>query len=376
MKKKILIILIGLIVLTPTLAIGAYSRSSATNYLTLHSENPWSTMGLIALGATAPSDYLKSITGESAIEYAAPILAITATGGDPRNFGATDYVAKLKTYYSGGQIGNDKTINDDIFGLLALLSSGEPIQSEIISSTKSYITSKQNSDGGWGFIEGAGSDTNITSAAIAALIASGISASSTAIARALGYLKDAQNADGGFPYDPLSPFGNASDSSSTSWVIWALNSSAINPSSWAKGNNTPTTYLESTQHSSGYFEYQKGSGENAFSATNTGYSAIALTGKTLPLRVISNNSSNSGNNTFSFKIQGKNSIICQGSVAGPTALNIVRNATSICSFTYEIRNTAFGQYLYRINDETAQGADGWLYSVNSITPGIGASPAA
>lgn len=365
MRKIFAIAVLGAILISP-LSVGAYNSATAQTYLINHAENPWSTMALAALGTDSISnEYLKSISGTSAIQFTAPILAITALGQDPRTFGTIDYVAKLESYSSAGQIGDPATINDDIFGLLALISAGAG-SDQVAIDAKNFILAHQQSNGGWGFATSSNTDSNMSAAAIVALLASGISSSDAIIQNALNYLKSAQNDDGGFTYDPQSSFGTDSDSSSTAWVLWALNAAGIDQASWAKSAHTPLQYLESNQDAGGFFKYQSSSSEDSFSATTTAYAVIALTGKTLPLRTISTAS------TFEFRIQGKSSTVCIGKTTGPTALDIVKNAAIQCGFTYHIQSTSFGPYLDQINEDKAEGLIGWLYQVNSNRPNIGA----
>lgn len=360
----------------PTFA--AYNKTSAQNYLRTHSNNPWSVMGLVALGQTPNVDFLKTFSGSSAIDYAAPILALTAAGQNPKTFAADDLVAKLKTYYQQNQIGDPATVNDDIFGLLALVSAGESTSSQIVTDAKNFILNNQNVNGGWGFAVSGGTDSNITAAAIMALKTAGVSSADEKITKAINYLKTAQNDDGGFTYDPGAAAGSRpSDSSSTAWVLWALNALGIDESLWIKNGNKPSDYLISTQHENGYFEWQAGSGENAFSAVNTAYAVIALEGKTLPL----NSLEKSEKSLFPFRIEGSQETICEGRASGPSALDIVKNASALCGFSYHIKNTSFGPYLDKINNDEAAGATGWMYWVNPssspdpgfISPSIGAA---
>ncbi len=368
MQKLFSLLLLGAIILSPFSAQASMNSGTAKTYLEAHANNPWSTMALSLLGSNSiPTSHLESVSNNTAIGYTAPILALTALDKDPRTFGDTDYVAALKGFYNSGQLGDTATINDDIFGLLALIASGEEISDPVLAGTKSFILSNQESNGGWGFATSGGSDTNMTAAAIVALIAADISASDSAIQDGLDYLKTAQNADGGFTYDPQSQFGTDSDSSSTAWAIWALNAANINPSTWTKSTNTPTTYLESTQAQSGYFGYQAGSAEDAFSATTTAYAVIALSGNTLPLHIISKTP------TFEYRIEGKDSTVCSGRAEGPTALDVVEQASTQCGFTYHIAETSFGPYLDQIGDDTAAGLIGWLYLINYTSPSVGAA---
>src|SRR3989338_2144520 len=218
MRRKFLGFLVAVLLLAPLQvreAHAAYNQDTAKDYLVAHANNAWSTMALSAIGAgNIPSDYLKSVSGSAAIDFAAPILAITSINQDPRTFGSQDLVAKLKTYHQNSQIGDQATLNDDIFGLLALLSAGESSSDVAVTDSKNFILNHQNSNGGWGFQVGGGSDSNMTASSIAALKAAGVLASDSHIQNGLNYLKTAQNTDGGFTYDPPSSFGTGSDSSS------------------------------------------------------------------------------------------------------------------------------------------------------------------
>lgn len=366
MRRFFTIILAGLILL-PFLTLADYSQGTAASYLSSHTDNPWSTMALSALGTDSGTiDYLKNINSDTAIGLTAPMLAIASFGENPASFGDKDYVAELKKFYSAGQLGDSSTLNDDIFGLLALVSAGD-LADPIAINIQNYLLKNQKSNGGWGFAVDGSTDSNMTAAAITALVASGISASDTKIQNAFNYLKTAQNDDGGFTYDPLSEWGRASDSSSTAWVMWALNASGIDQATWVKNGNTPAQYLESNQDSVGFFRHQTGSAEDAFSANTTAYAVIALSGKTLPLKVATTSP------TFNFRIEGKSNTVCSGKVAGPTALDIVKNASFLCGFSYHIQSTSFGSYLDQIGDDKAEGQIGWLYLVNSISPSIGAA---
>jgi hypothetical protein len=334
-------------------------------------------MGLAALGAASiPSDYLKTISGSTVNDYTAPILALTAIGQDPHTFGSADYVAKLKSYYTAGQMGDATTLNDDIFGLLALDAAGESSSAEA-QGTKNFLLAHQGTNGGWGFATSGGTDSNMTAAGIVALRASGVPASDQVITKALDYLKTAQNSDGGFTYDPASSFGTASDASSTAWVLWALTSASIDQSTWAKNAHTPVQYLESTQATDGFFQYQAGSGEDAFSPTTTAYAVIGLAGKTLPLKVFSGAGGQGGDTagpqTFGFRIEGPTVGTCVGVAAGSTALDIVKNASGQCGFTYHIKDTSFGPYLDKIGSDEAGGTAGWMYAVNNKLPSVGAA---
>lgn len=371
LKKIFAIIFSFSLLLSPLQTALAYNSTAALTYLQNHANSPWSTMAQTLLNASSIStDYLKTISSNNAIDLEAPILAIAALNQDPRSFGSTDYVAKLESFHSSGQIGDPTALNDDIFGILALVAAGQPLTDATITDAKNFLLQHQNSDGGWGFATGSGSDSNTTAAAMVALVAVNFTSSDTHIQNALNYLKTAQNADGGFTYDPKSSYGTASDSSSTAWVLWALDALNIDQSTFSQGSLTPKSFLESNQTSSGYFKFQNDSSEDSFSAITTAYAVIALLGKTLPVHIYS--AGNSQSQTFVFRVEGSQSTLCSGQTAGPTALDIVKNASLQCGFTYHIQSTSFGPYLDQINSDAAAGQSGWLYLVNDVAPDVGA----
>ena len=204
-------------------------------------------------------------------DYARIILALLSAGENPRNFAGYDFVSKLKLRVKeNGQIGD--YIYTTIWGILALSAAGENV-----SKSVEWLTSKQNSDGGFAWAVGEKSDFDDTAAAIQALISSGVDRNSIIIQRALEYLKEGQNPDGGMRY-----FGNsASNAASDSWTIQALVSAGINPRNWCKGNVSVVDHLLSLQTKEGYFKYTK------YQTSNPGYMTVsaimALMGKPQPI---------------------------------------------------------------------------------------------
>lgn len=367
-KKLFSFIIISILLFQPFIS-SAQIESQTINYLKSKDPNTWITMALKTVGESSiENNYLKTIPGDEAINFCAPILAITALGENPRTFANQDLVAKLKSFYKDNQLGDKNILNDDIFGILALISAGESNNDEIIEASKNFIISHQNGDGGWGFSITSASDTNMTAMAIMALMEVGYNASSEPVVKAINYLKSTQKDDGGFPYDPNSSWGNQSDAASTAWVVSALYKLNINPQSWLKNNNSPLDYLNSLKTNEGYFKYQQGSSEDSFSPVTTSYVVIALSGKFYPINKI-----NSQAQEFDFRIEGGKDIICPGKALGPTALDIIKNASKKCSFSYLIQDTAYGPYLKKINDQEAHDLIGWLFLVNQEAPTIGAN---
>lgn len=147
------------------------------------------------------------------------------------------------------------------WAMIGLRALGQAVPPAAVQALKNA----QKSDGGWAFGTWSNtSDTNGTAVAIQALIAAGEPLTSTAVVRALDYLDGAQNNDGGFPYDPQSPWGRASDTNSTAYVVQALIAAGEDPTAgrWKEGNNHPPSYLVGMQLANGAFEWQKNQGAN------------------------------------------------------------------------------------------------------------------
>lgn len=352
------------------------ANSSAISYLESKSQSAWSAMALVSAGQSPDVSYLQSFTGSSAIEYAAPILALTAVGQNPSTYPDSDLVVALKSYYNNSQIGDVGLLNDDIFGALALVSASVPTTDTILTDAKSFILNNQNTDGGWAYTVGGTSDTNMTAAAIAALRSLGVPVTDAVLQSAKSYLQSAQNPDGGFPYDPVSPWGTNSDASSDAWVISAIYALGENPNTWTQDGNNPITHLESLQAGSGYFAYQLGSPEDGFSVNTTAYALIALSGKYLPItggNSVENTEPVYSNPLVTYRIEGSgNTTLCSGSVRTSTPLSLVEEVATECDFTYNVDDTIYGPYLNKIGDDEAEGLLGWMYYVNNVSGNVGA----
>jgi len=234
------------------------------------------------------TDFLMTYTPSGpniASDYARQILASVACGRDPHTFG-TDLITGLKGCYQNGQIGDPSYINDDVFGVLALLASGEDVNSPIIGDAIQYIISHQNADGGFGYGTVGLSDVDTTSAVIQALVLAknkgyaGTSNIQTALDQAVVFLKNAQNEDGGFPYNTEGAFTD-SDSASTAWVIQALIALGEDVNEWKSSDgSTPYHSLLSLQNQDGSFSWQEG---NPGQAIMTAYVIPALEGQAWPI---------------------------------------------------------------------------------------------
>lgn len=363
MKKFFIPLIAAMLVLQPLFVMA--DIGGAKTYLKAQTQDAWTTQALIAAGESGvPVNHLTNVSGNLATDYAKTILALAAAGKNPANFSSVDYVAKLKTYCSGGQMGDASLLNDDAWSILALASVGEINGAEAIGA-KNFLAAHQNSDGGWSYAAGGASDTNDTAAAIMALIEAGVNPGDQSIAKAVDYLKSAQNGDGGFGYSA----GAVSDSGSDSWVISAIYKLGQNPDNWKKNNISPKEHLQTLQDADGGFWWVKPK-EGAFNnKAMTSFAVIALAGKSFPVGYYQN----SETGKYHIRIEGSADTICDAYADGETALDVIKNAVAECNYTYNIQDTAYGPYLNKINGEEAAGMSGWMYFVNYESPPVGAA---
>jgi len=230
------------------------------------------------------------LTGPST-DWSRRILAVTAANLNPYNFSGINLVDGLKTFYRNNQIGNETAVNDDVFGLLALIASRESTSSAIITDTASFIISHQHPDGSFSYSSNSSvnGDIDDTASSIISLISAktqGVNVPDLqlSIDNAKSYLLAHQNTDGGFAYDPdpITSWDTTSNVSTTAWVTMALAALGMNNySSFANAQN----YLLSTQQSDGSFPYQPiyPPGDTF----DTSYVITALEGVFWPIKIFS-----------------------------------------------------------------------------------------
>lgn len=234
---------------------------------TLPSNDDWAIMAHAAVGQNTGTSFLATPVPNTPTDIEKRILAITATGGDPSNFAGQNFVAQLTNQFDGNQIGDAGLLNDDIFGILALSSSG--ISDNVTAGARQYILSHQNPDGGFGFGVGQASDSNTTAMAAAALTLTG------GVPRnAFDYLSSTTDSSGGYAYQP----GQQADGASTAWVISGLITSHKSVPDYAR------TFLENMQLPDGTFKWQTNDSQG--SALTTAYAVIALSGHGIPVGTI------------------------------------------------------------------------------------------
>jgi len=204
---------------------------------------------------------------ESATDIERLILALRATGQSPRNYQGTDYVKQLKNKYYDNQFGETTLINDDIFGILALLAADEPRNSIYLHDSVTTLLKKQNNVGAW-------ENLDLTAATIQALkryqqLGGDINIKNN-IEHAKDYLKNHQDNIGGF----------GENSATTAWGIQAIVALGEDPLDWNITSNNPITALISYQNSDGGFGWKNNIDVSTFM---TAYAIPALLYTPLPV---------------------------------------------------------------------------------------------
>ena len=347
----------------------------------------WAVMAIAAAGED-PNDW-KVDSGPSIVDYLITnrdmvnlskatdierfMLSMTAAGKDPRDINGTNYIELLKNLFVNGQIGNEAWLNDDFWGVLALVSAGEPANSTVICETVEFIKAHQNVDGGWGWALNAGSDVDNTAAAIMALISANEENSTDVVKSALQFLKNNQQSNGGFPT------WDTTNSASDSWAIGAICSVEQNPADWQVNGTSVVDHLLSLQNDDGSFNWTRNDPIWVNKAWMTSYAIVALCLKQYPVNglPVYVRIEGSQNTLWRRKVFVAASVIIddQGQehyFAKPTALGALDKASEMGGFSYKVQQTASGLYLYSVAGEAAAGTKGWMYRVNYIMPSIGA----
>jgi len=411
-------LLLPCLLITPVMAAGAYPYdpgdtviSDALNYLRSvqgndgkiesFSASAWVVMAISAAGedpndwkvGSHPSivDYLaaNAASATSANAYSKMILAAVAAGQDPTSFGGRDFVALLEAEHVSKQIGSASLLNDDFWGVLALVAAGEdPATSTVIQDGVDFIIANRDAvDDGWGPGTGGDSDVDNTAAAIMALIAAGQSPASAAVSDGLAYMQSMQQDNGGF----LSR--GATNADTNSWGICAITAAGEVPTDWDSGaGNDPVddllTFQQNGGADDGAFYWQNGTpGMSAAGTTNS--AIIALLGSCFPVAVLEPEPPEPGV-TVNVRIEGENANIWNDSVTvdeswitadnsgieyhleDPTAIGALDEAAEEGEFTYETTDEWGSLFITSIDGEEEKGTSCWMYRVDYISPSVGA----
>lgn len=214
-------------------------------------------------------------------DYERNLLAIAHTGENPRDFGGIDFVAKVKEFFDGEQVGRKAQLNDDFFAVISLLAAGESPYDPVVQASRSYILQNRNADGGWSYLVGLESDVDDTAAAVMALAAIADPEDRPVIEEALAFLKARQNPDGGFPF--FGGGGEESNAASTAWTIDAIVAAGDTPLSarWLTAlGRSPVDGLLGLQMADGAFQCFLRTPQAE--ALTTSYAIAALLGRPYP----------------------------------------------------------------------------------------------
>ncbi len=221
----------------------------------------------VSTGGKSLAAALADAPWASATDVERYVLAVRAAGHDPRSFGGRDAVTALLTYVKDGQIGVASQVNDDIFGVLALLAAGQDASEPAVTAGIRTILTAQ-AGGSWESVD-------MTAAAVQALRAyasrGGIIETSEAAARARAWLRGQQDKQGGFGHN----------SASTSWAVQAIVALAEDPAAWrTDGGANPWHALAEYQEAGGGLVWQRHGKPSPFM---TAYAVPALLGQAWPI---------------------------------------------------------------------------------------------
>jgi energy-coupling factor transport system substrate-specific component len=238
----------------------------------------WAMLALAAVGRNpldvkksgkSPIDFLRSHIDEikDAGDVARTILALEASGVNPRSFGGEDLVERLlaQRRQSGSYQGWPATSAYAVLALRAADAGGST------AGTVAWLRKVQGKDGGWGNEPGDPSTAEITGAVLEVL-----TPGSEASDSALDYLRKAKRPNGGF-----APGNNlGANAQSTAWTSEGLLAAGKDPATFGSGKSS-FTYMLDLQAEDGYF--LKAPNEDVSRVWVTSNAIIPLAGQHLPI---------------------------------------------------------------------------------------------
>jgi hypothetical protein len=194
------------------------------------------------------------------------LQAVAAAGLNPASFGGVDLLTTLNGFYAPatGIFGDGEAFTQSL-AIQGLVAAHQTVPVAALR----HLVAAQDSDGGWDFLlikdDPNGptnfdtSDTNSTAMVLMALDAAGTHSRDRS---ALTWLHTQQDTDGGFPYQA----GFGTDPDSTALVLQALLATGQNPAApaWAPGGHAPLARLIATQNSDGGFTFPGNSAPDPF----------------------------------------------------------------------------------------------------------------
>lgn len=210
----------------------------------------WAMLGLAAAGRNpldvvkggkSPVDFLRNHVDEikDAGDVARTILALTATGVDPRDFAGEDLVDRLLLQRAGNG-SYQGWPGTSAYAVIALRAAGA---NDAAAPTVAWLRKVQGKEGGWGNEPGDPATAEVTGAVLQVL-----TPGSEASDRALDYLRRAKRPNGGF-----APGKNLSaNAQATAWASQGLLAAGKDPAGFGSGKSS-FTYMRELQTDEGYF---------------------------------------------------------------------------------------------------------------------------
>jgi hypothetical protein len=297
MKKIFCLTLFFAMLVASTISVGATSDldravSRSANYISIHVKQPivgsvggeWAVIGLARSNHSVSPRYFEryflaverhvkergGVLDERRLtENSRVILALTATGYNPRNIGGFDLTLPLMDFERVTRQG----LNGTIFALMALESAGNvPLATRELYVNE--ILRRQVADGGWN-LTGNTSNADITGMALQALAKYQDSEEvSEAIDRALVFLSRTQNECGGFSGGFA---GSATNVESAVQILVALAELEIpfDDPRFVKNGNSVVDNVLSFQNRNGSFRHTLESTEGNLMSTEAGLYGLA-----------------------------------------------------------------------------------------------------
>jgi len=214
----------------------------------------------------SPSDYivtnLDSYLENGPDALGKLILGLVASGENPKMFAGKNLVTMLLETYDPNvnAFGDAENTWHQAMAILGLAAAGEEIPEGAIDTLKTL----QKENGGWEYAAGTGIWPDNTAIAIQALLAANVSRDDPSIQMGLAYINEMQTQDGGW-----------GDSSTTAFVLMALNALGESSSDWnTEKNFSPLPDLLSFQKTNGAFVFSWDYPDDNLMATTTSLLAL------------------------------------------------------------------------------------------------------
>lgn len=188
------------------------------------------------------------------------VLGVVTTGGDPRAFGGTDYVAALRAHYNPVTGLYDQGVYANALAVLGGAAADVPLDAR----TYDYFRLSACTNGGLSHEAGCArpADVDTTAMTVIALRAAGRAVADEVITGARRFLLGARNAVGGWGLEA----GDETNANSTGLALSAVAAlgERADVAPWRSGSRDPLRALRALQLPSGAFAYMAGQRANDY----------------------------------------------------------------------------------------------------------------